>query len=59
MRCPECDRAPWTAHAIDCVLRPMVRYEDELAERYARGDGEVYRIAGAFMRISELIEIQT
>lgn len=54
--CPECDAPPGGAHAPDCVLRPVLRYEDYLREQYARGDASVYRIAGTFVSISELLD---
>jgi hypothetical protein len=55
--CPECDAPPGSPHAPDCVVRPRVRYDDHLRERYARGDGEVYRIGGQFVSISELLDV--
>lgn len=56
--CPECDAPPGSPHAPDCVARPRIRYyEDHLRDRYARGDGDVYRIAGQFVSISELLDV--
>lgn len=55
--CPECDAPPGSAHAPDCVLRPRERYEDFLRERYAHGDRDVFRIAGQFVCVTELLEV--
>lgn len=54
--CPECDTPPGSPHAIDCPLRPVLRFEEYLANRYARGDAGVFRSAGTFQRY-ELLEI--
>ena len=55
--CPECDAPPGTPHAPDCVLRPKLRYDDYLQQRYAHGDPEIYRIAGRFVAISEFLDV--
>lgn len=52
--CPECERT--VGHSLDCVLRPVYHTADWLADRYARGDIAVYRIAGVFVRIDEPLE---
>lgn len=54
--CPECDAPSGSPHAPDCVLRPELRYEDFLSERYALGDAAVYRIAGAFVWLPEMLD---
>lgn len=54
--CPECNAPPGSAHAMDCVMRPVVWYQEHLRERYARRDPEVYRIGGEFVCLSEPIE---
>jgi len=54
--CPECDAPPGNAHAPDCVLRPALRYQDYLRERYARRDPVVYRIGGEFVPRPEFLE---
>lgn len=55
--CPECDAPPGNTHAPDCVLRPKLQYDDYLQQRYAQRDPEVYRIAGTFVAISELLDV--
>lgn len=54
--CPECEAPPGTSHALDCPLRPVLRYDDYLAECYARGDASVFRAAGTFLRYEPLLE---
>jgi hypothetical protein len=55
--CPECDAVPGSPHAPDCAIRPALRYQDYLAERYAEGDGAVFRVAGTFMCREELLDV--
>ena len=51
--CPECDAPPGSAHAPDCVLRPKIRYDDSLEQRYGRGDGNIYLAAGRLVSVAE------
>lgn len=54
--CPECDVVRGAVHAADCPLRPILRYDDYLTERYARGDASVFRVSGVFQAFDEPIE---
>lgn len=54
--CPECDVERGGVHAADCPLRPIYRYEDYLADRYASGDASVFRVCGVFQTFDEPIE---
>ena len=56
--CPECDAPPGSPHAPDCVMRPKIRFEDYLQQRYARGEATVYRVAGSFRSITELLDAE-
>jgi hypothetical protein len=55
--CPECDATPGSPHAADCPIRPVLRFQEYLAERYARGDAAVYRVGGMFMSREELLDV--
>lgn len=51
--CPECESEP---HAAWCVLRPVVQFQDHLAECYSRGDASVFRVAGIYIRYQDPLD---
>lgn len=55
--CTECGAPPGSPHAPDCVMRPKIRYEDYLQQRYGRGDRELFRIGGQYMALPEYLDV--